>query len=500
MTEQYNIGRTFTPINWAHWLLERYGVYEAWRSGANLIDPTCGQGAFFIALMDMFKEKEETCKNIGLERLFGVEINPDDKNIFLKSFYERFKIRFPENNFVTKDFMDYSKQERFDIAVGNPPWANFTDLPQELKNNLKQDFIKYGLVTNKKNVLLGGSRIDIAALIIQKCMQNHLTHNGLAYFYSPMSIFFNEGAHMNFRPKTGKDSNFCVAEIIRFDKTSVFENISTQYGIIALKKNTKQKNIIPLTKINNENVKDSLYCRTSADGSAWFMTKTNDKTKQLEKIKVKPHQIPRQGMNSAGLNKIFILECVSNKNENLSKTELFTNGLGETQEISTEFILPLMNGNLFGNSKANQRRFILCLHDKNGQAIDNEEINKLPYVKKYLEKHKLAMQNRKGILIQAQIAKGKYWSLFGVGSYSFSKYKIAWESMGKKKFNAVVLEGAWQGNQSLHSYIPAEAKEDAVRICDELNNKMPAYLEAFGMEGTCNWAQPGRIKRILENK
>ena len=49
----------------------------------------------------------------------------------------------------------------------------------------------------------------------------------------------------------------------------------------------------------------------------------------------------------------------------------------------------------------------------------------------------------------------------------------------------------------MHAYIPADSWEDADRLCNELNTKVPAYLEAFGMEGTCNWAQPGRIKRLL---
>ena len=108
------------------------------------------------------------------------------------------------------------------------------------------------------------------------------------------------------------------------------------------------------------------------------------------------------------------------------------------------------------------------------------------------------MKARKGVLIQSYIRKGRYWGLLGVGPYSFSKFKIVWEALGKKTFQAVMVDGKWQGNQAMHAYIPSNSRRDAERICQELNARVPAYLEAFGMEGTCNWAQPGRIGRLLE--
>jgi len=115
----------------------------------------------------------------------------------------------------------------------------------------------------------------------------------------------------------------------------------------------------------------------------------------------------------------------------------------------------------------------------------------------YLSKYRHLMNSRKGVLIQSQIRKGKFWSLLGVGPYSFSKYKVAWEAFGKHVFNSVVLDGYWQGNQSMHAYIPFECKKDAYRVCEQLNDIVPSYLKRFGMEGTCNWAQPSRIKRLL---
>lgn len=94
---------------------------------------------------------------------------------------------------------------------------------------------------------------------------------------------------------------------------------------------------------------------------------------------------------------------------------------------------------------------------------------------------------------------GRFWSLIGVGRYSFSPWKAAWESMGRRDYRAIVLEGRWQGNQAMHAYLPCFREDEARRLRDELNSRIPAYLKLFGMEGTCNRAQPGRVGRVLRD-
>ena len=90
---------------------------------------------------------------------------------------------------------------------------------------MKLDFIEQGLVTNKKQVLLGASRVDFASLIIQECMKVNIKGSGSGYFFVPLSLFFNEDANKNFRPITAKLNNFSVTEIVDFDGA----NLSTPY-------------------------------------------------------------------------------------------------------------------------------------------------------------------------------------------------------------------------------------------------------------------------------
>lgn len=496
---EFKIGRVFTPFSWAKWLLDRYNVYRDWKNGATVFDPTCGQGSFFIALLHLAQEKGDTVSNDDLKRLFGVEINPWDKGVFLRTFREKFGSCFPEGNFAVCDFLNFPGTRRFDIAVGNPPWANFTDLPNEIRDALKGVFVDYGLVKNKRDVLLGGSRTDIASLVIQKCMVDHIDAGGCGYFFAPLSLFFNEHANRNFRPEAGQVNAFSVEQIIDFANTKAFDGVATRYGAVALRKNVRQSSVIPLFKLSSEAKERRIFCCVSAGRDAWLMSDSKDFDKKSPQITVEANQNPRQGMNTGGLNKVFILERANGDGIDLPETEVFTNGFGELLEISSDFVLPLMGSDLFRGSPVKRRRFILCLHDVNGKALDASRINELTGVGGYLEKYQNQMKERKGVLMRAWTANGRYWSLLGVGPYSFTKYKVAWESLGRRAFKAVVLDGSWQGNQAMHAYIPCDSRSDADRICSELNERVPQFLEKFGMEGTCNWAQPGRIKRVLQN-
>ena len=104
-------------------------------------------------------------------------------------------------------------------------------------------------------------------------------------------------------------------------------------------------------------------------------------------------------------------------------------------------------------------------------------------------------------MINVWISKGVWWALLGVGKYSFMPHKIAWEAYGKKNYRPKVFSGNWQGNQALHAYIPTEDLGSAVDLCRKLRDPVVEfYLSSQHMEGTRNWAQPGRISSLLNFK
>jgi hypothetical protein len=96
--------------------------------------------------------------------------------------------------------------------------------------------------------------------------------------------------------------------------------------------------------------------------------------------------------------------------------------------------------------------------------------------------------------------RGRWWALLGVGPYCFTPYRVAWPAYGATRFTPRVVPFPWQGYQALHAHIPCETSEDAVRIAAALSRpEVEAYLRSFGTAGTRNFAQPGRVARLLSS-
>src|SRR5262249_14996798 len=174
MAETFNIGRVFTPLPRAIWLIEITGAFRAWLEGATVLDPTCGEGAFLEAFMAVAQREGVRITREALARLHGIEVVKADKYRLLERISARYGLKFAEANIRTADFITAEIPDSYDVIVGNPPWINFTDLPRELKTKWASSFISRQLVRDKREVLLGGSRADVAALILKKVLDDVL--------------------------------------------------------------------------------------------------------------------------------------------------------------------------------------------------------------------------------------------------------------------------------------------------------------------------------------
>ena len=491
------IGRVFTPEQWALWCINRFNIYDQWRDGATIIDPTCGHGSFFHSLFTIAYQRHEAILPRDLDRLIGIEIVEEDKFAFINQAQQRFGLHFPEDNFITTDFMSYHNDEKFDIAVGNPPWINYSDLPDSYKAKAGDYFLKHGLVKSRRDVLLGSSRADMASVIIQKCMAEHIRDRGHGYFFVPASLFFNEDANKHFRPRVDHQNIFRIDELYSFDIGQVFEGVKVKSCLVAIEKEPKQTFPIRMHNIGTSEHGSTSFCHSTPDNGAWIQTANPDMELTFGRIEVASHQMPRQGINTCGLNKVFIFDRQDQDEGRVEERGIFTNGYGQSFELSSRYMFPLIDRNNFDSRSIKRSRYILCLHGKTGIPLSFSSFSDLFGISEYVAKYADEMKKRKGVLIQNKIQLGDYWALMGVGPYSFSPYKVVWESLGKRSFRSIVVDGSWQGNQAMHAYIPAYDYSDATRISSELNAIVPTYLQLFGMEGTCNWAQPGRIKRLL---
>lgn len=505
LEDNYNkkFGAVFTPKVWTKKIVEKH-FFKEWLDGATILDPTAGDGAFIEAFLSLAVSKNISLNTNNLSRLFGIELNPEFIARFFDKVNAKYSIEFPSANFRQGDILFQSNEVKADYLVGNPPWVNFSDLDDRYKEKIKHLFIEYGLVANQKDLLLGNSRTDIASLIIMKTLHANLKENGKAIFFLPLSIFQNDGANQEFRNYKVKGIDFSVEDIMDFNGTKVFEDILGRYGVAQFSRNSKQKFPIKYHVLNNgkwQTLKAKPLFNSTDPLTVFENKEAENRLNDFQKIILPKHLQPRQGVNTCGANDIYFFN--SFKFVGQDKVEL-VNKRGETIIVNSRFVFPLTMSSTLNSEYPVPEKVILIPHKENGKPIDLDTLQQDKGLYSYLMQHKTILENRKGVLINTWIKKGYWWALLGIGEYSFAPYKVMWKAFGDTMFTPKVLKphkqlGSWQGNQSLNAFIGTSTIKEAEDIHQKLTNPLiQDYLSSLRMQGTCNWAQPGRMKKLME--
>ncbi|MBN2209606.1 MAG: SAM-dependent DNA methyltransferase [Candidatus Coatesbacteria bacterium] len=467
--------------------MEEFGVAEKWIQGATVCDPTGGDGVFLLALIDAAQSQGTAIDAVLAARLYLMERRQEFIQDFLRCFRLKSGRDFPQSNVFQCDVILDAPSIKVDILVGNPPWANFTDLDATYKELLKPYFLEYGLVQDTRALLLGASRVDISALVITRTVESLLNKNGEAVFFVPLSLFFSDSAHLGFRKLSVKNTRFSIKTIYDFADEPVFESIATRFGIAHFVRDAVTQFPLPYRKRVGGQWKMQFAAPLHGDASPLSVCDTEEQwhaLRRFEHIPIHSHQVPRQGVNTCGANRVFIFDRYPSF-------------------LPEEFVYPLLTRECFANPDAQPSKFILLPHDRNsGRPLDGSMLRKQPRSWEYLNEHRDVLSNRKGTLINAWIKRGLWWACLGVGPYSFAPYKLVWEAFGRKEFNPVIVAESsgkpWQANQALHSFMPFHSDHEARAMLERFKDPLiEEYLLSLNMAGTCNWAQPGRVKKLL---
>lgn len=494
------IGDIMTPVVWGEFAIAQFGLVEKWLAGASIFDPTMGCGNLLESLIRYAGKKGYNLQKLPISFLYGNELNKS----YLADFFARIKrvygLNLPQQNFTNEDLFFQTKNQKFDILFGNPPWVTFANLPSEYKAKIKSFFHKYDLVSNSQSLLLGGSRIDLAALVVQKTIAENLKEHGEAIFFLPLSLFLNQGASNYFRKYSVAGTNYSVEQIFDFQKLKIFESVATRYGLIKFLRDKKCS--FPISYHLHQNHQWKQFWAKPLFGERDPLSITKNKNslllKNFKSIVVKKTSQPRQGINPCGASKVFFFtKAVDCNLENY----LATNKNNTSYQLPKKYLFPLLSSKNFIQKNKKQFSWVLLPYNDLGKPLAWEVIKQNHLLCDYLLQHKTILQQRKGQIIGSWIKRGFWWAMLGVGAYNFAPYKIVWEAYGRKKFNPLLFQGFWQVNQSLQAYIPTETKKEATNILKKLVNKrIEQYLASLRMEGTMNWAQPGKIKQFLTTK
>lgn len=363
-----------------------------------ILEPTCGKGNFILASISQFK---------SLKKVVGVEIYKPyvwmTKIGILTYFLKNPNKSKPEidivhGNAFEFDYAQLAKSTKHleTLIIGNPPWVTNSELGSIESNNLpkKSNFKKHsGLdaMTGKGNFDIG----EYISFTMLKCFEKH---NGVFAFLIKNSIVKNliQDQKRN-RFKIGQ------SEKLNIDSKKEF-NVSVNACLF-------------LTHLNKEpdfTCKElDFYSREYITTFGLYKDKFVYSVEDYDKSSVvdgKSIFVWRSGVKH-DCSKIMELENING---------YFINGLGEKVNLEKDLVFGLLKSSDLKNNTTNTfRKLTIITQRKVGQET-NYIRNDFPLTFQYLNSHKEVFNKRKSSIYKDKPA----FSIFGIGDYSFAKYKI----------------------------------------------------------------------------
>lgn len=380
-----------TPLELAKLVCRKLNVLGV--SPKVIIEPTCGIGAFIEASAYQFPKTK---------KIIGIEVN----QTYLDEIQKRMP-DFPDNNRIMLkqgDFFNFNWKELIKevdiptLVIGNFPWVTNSqqgtiggsNLPSKLNF---QNHNGFDAMTGKSNfdisewmLIQAGSWLqDRKGYIAMLCKTsvarkflNHLQGKQLGLF---RSAIYSIDAKKYFGAAVEACLLFCEFDGISHNYDyDIYETLESDKS-----QRVGHRNGITIRDLDTFEKLNNLY--------------GNSEIKWRSGLKHDCSEVMELKMQDGVL----------------------VNGLGEVVDIESTYVYPLLKGSDIANNRIKStNRFVIATQKVVGEPTNTIK-HLAPKTWKYLEKHAESLDNRKSRIYH----DNPRFSIFGVGDYTFSPYKIA---------------------------------------------------------------------------
>ncbi|MEM4179860.1 MAG: N-6 DNA methylase, partial [Candidatus Caldarchaeum sp.] len=430
---------------------------------------------------------------------------------------------------------------RFDYVVGNPPWVNWENLPEDYRAIAKPLWENvYGLVGGGA----GSFKRDLATFFLVRCFDNYLKPGGRLGFLMPFTVF-KAMAGAGFRKFLATKTRV----VILHDMVTLypFEDAVNRTSAIIVEKVCELSDInsgkcLEINKVaaENKNVRHVIWSNKlgkpigasmaleevlkvtdmyvgimapifeSNASSPWIQTTVNLLPVIRKIISGTSTYRAYAGVLTA-LNQVYCVQVegrlpdgrlmIKNPSEPGQKKRVKQ----AEAAIEPELVYPLIRGRDVKKWYVDHKdRYIILPHDNSSGAPLSHSTFKVKYPNtyKYLYHYKEELVNRSiKPFIQAHKKKklselyDKFYILDNIGKYTFAPYKVVWKNIagaitGKATdFQAAVVEprnDKWLGPKIVIPNVklmltPVADKDEAYYLCAILNSTPIKYVAASYM-------------------
>lgn len=380
-----------------------------------VLEPTCGKGNFLLAAIKQSKT---------LKKVVGVEIYQpyvwETKFKILEYFLSTNIKSKPEINIIHANVFEFSYEELAKstqdlktLVIGNPPWVTNSELGSIDSKNLpeKSNFKKHSgfeAITGKGNFDIG----EYISLIMLRCFDKHQGAFAFLIKNSVVKNLIQDQPRNKFR--------ISQSEKLNIDSKKEF-NVSVNASLF-------------LTHLNREPeytcTEYDFYTRDTLTTFGWYKDKFVYSVQAYDASGIvdgKSTFVWRSGVKH-DCSKVMELD---------QRNGHFKNALGEEINIENNLVYGLLKSSDLKGDKTNTfRKLTIITQQKIGQETTYIK-EKYPLTYQYLSSHKEFFDQRKSSIYRDK----PDFSIFGIGDYSFSDYKVAVSGLYKSTHFTLVSPG-----------------------------------------------------------
>jgi len=426
----------------------------------------------------------------------------------------------------------------FDYIAGNPPWVNWESLPENYRRELVPLWSeKYGLFPHKGfESILGKAKDDISILMTYVSLHKYLKSGGKLGFLITQSVFKTSGAGQGFRKfKLPDGKPIQVLHVDDMVELNPFEGASNRTSVIILQKGRPTKYPMPsylywkkIIKGKSIDLRSSLKDVMEITERKQFSAEPvneNDLTsswitgrpraiKGIKKVLGQSDYVAHAGVYSGGTNGVYWVDIINKRPDGLVVISNLTEGAKIKVEsvqatIESNLLYPLLRGRDVKKWKAKPSAYILITHlpGMRLKAITEDEM-KARYSKTYIYLKRFEGVLRKRAAFKRYFTKkdgghivetAPFYSMFDIGDYTFTPYKVVWPNIASKIVSAVIStkENKAILPQHIVTLVACESSKEAHYICALMNSKIVNFaLQSYSMKGGKSFGDPHVLQNI----
>lgn len=364
-----------------------------------IVEPTCGVGGFLKSSL-LFNASE----------YYGIEINPEYCDIC------RNEIQDNRVKIINSDFFAFSSKaliqdKRQILVIGNPPWVTNSTLSALGSDNLPLKANFKGL--KGIDAITGASNFDICEYIILQLINEYRNTNTVISMLCKTSVARNV-----FKELKRNYINFLSCHMLEFDAAKVFGiNASACVLVIQLSEKEVSSDVCNVYDFEKPETVKSQF--GYADGQ--FYSNLDAETENFDGHCCFEW---RQGVKH---------DC-SKVMELTMRNGTLQNGQKEIVQIEDDIVFPLIKSSMFKAPIIHSFSKYVIVTQKKAREETGHLEKELPKTWEYLCDNIELFKNRKSSIYRG----APLFSMFGVGDYSYSRFKVGVSGFYKQPLFSVL--------------------------------------------------------------